>query len=592
MIPLRTCVSEKGEFIFGVHRPHFKVKNLRENDYISSLGIMSDGEYIKNNINFPSEDINVPKADIIYEIPNPFPFRGTTYINSAWADKNANNPENIALPRKPEVKFSFNLRKWLREKGIEERYAQDFLKIMPQPLLIALADTSTDPDELTMLAEMSCEFIFKKNKKTPWGLVFKKDKNGYPRPIIKNHELFEVVVNNECLPEIYKRIMVLKPGVQGTSEITGEWIKKSKGCNCTDGINVPDNYGNDKQNNENVQHHCKNTTNKIDNIKVKNTSHIFEYLRKNSYIPWGHFAANTADDTVRYRIKALSFYDMRGMRHLYYQRTFTRLAEQLDIPIPCSKQTFTEDQLENLRISIVEHISDGKGEQLFFNGSLWGWNFGFGYAQSGYRLHASHQQIHQQYAMIPRNLPAGLSTGSTILPSYSCGDLVAEFIENYRIITGKNFFENYIKAIRSNIRTDLSPNGYSSLIIAEDENILLFVPKAQTSQWEIQLMAARECGNILEADSTMRQSLDKGIFAALGLLESMGARMVTCMEFSKRFDAQNKDQRVLYSFMPKIPQSPGAFSEAQLRWINGHYPEDFAAACRKHFVKFSKEKLL
>jgi hypothetical protein len=24
----------------------------------------------------------------------------------------------------------------------------------------------------------------------------------------------------------------------------------------------------------------------------------------------------------------------------------------------------------------------------------------------------------------------------------------------------------------------------------------------------------------------------------------------------------------------------GAFSEAQLRWINGHYPEDFASACR------------
>jgi hypothetical protein len=25
----------------------------------------------------------------------------------------------------------------------------------------------------------------------------------------------------------------------------------------------------------------------------------------------------------------------------------------------------------------------------------------------------------------------------------------------------------------------------------------------------------------------------------------------------------------------------GAFSEAQLRYINGHYPEDFAIACRQ-----------
>ncbi len=40
------------------------------------------------------------------------------------------------------------------------------------------------------------------------------------------------------------------------------------------------------------------------------------------------------------------------------------------------------------------------------------------------------------------------------------------------------------------------------------------------------------------------------------------------------------DQRLLYSFLPKLPESPGAFSETQLRWINGHFPEDFAAACR------------
>jgi hypothetical protein len=57
--------------------------------------------------------------------------------------------------------------------------------------------------------------------------------------------------------------------------------------------------------------------------------------------------------------------------------------------------------------------------------------------------------------------------------------------------------------------------------------------------------------------------------------------MVTTIEFPKRIDSPDRDQRLLYSFLPKLPESPGAFSEAQFRWINGHYPEDFAEACRR-----------
>ena len=551
MIPVRTCVSKEGKFIFGIHRPCFRVKNLRKHDYISCLGVTSDGTEVNNKINFPDKNINVKKADIIYEIPNTFPFRGTTYINSAWADKNAVNPAKIYLPARQEVHFTKDLKQWFGKKGLDKKNTEDFLKILPQPLLIALADTSTDPEELEALAGISCSFLFKKNKKIPCGLIFKKNKKGELHPEIKNHELFEIVSNNRYLPDDYKKIMVLKPGVQGTSEITGEWEELS---------------GNGSG------------------------SHVFEYLRKNSYIPWGHFAANTADDTIRYRIKDLSLRDINGMRHLYYQRTFARLAEQLEIPVPCSKKTFSEEQLEDLRLKILDSILAGNGEKLFFNGSLWGWNFGFGYAQSGYRLHASHQQIHQQYAMIPRIVPEGSSDNE--IPSYTCGDLVADFITDYKQTTGKNFFGNYTKAIKSNTRTDLNLKGPSDLIIFEDKNILLFVPKAQTSQWELQLMTKGECGNILEADSDTGKSIDKAIFFSLGLLESMGARMITCMEFSKRFDSKNKDQRLLYSFMPKIPQSPGAFSEAQLRWINGHYPEDFAVVCRNHLTTFLKDKPL
>ena len=88
-------------------------------------------------------------------------------------------------------------------------------------------------------------------------------------------------------------------------------------------------------------------------------------------------------------------------------------------------------------------------------------------------------------------------------------------------------------------------------------------------------------GNILESDSGARQSLDTAILIAVRVLEQLGAKMVTSIEYSKAFDAGQTGQRLLYTFLPRLPESPGAFSEAQLRWINGHYPEDFAVACRE-----------
>jgi hypothetical protein len=37
----------------------------------------------------------------------------------------------------------------------------------------------------------------------------------------------------------------------------------------------------------------------------------------------------------------------------------------------------------------------------------------------------------------------------------------------------------------------------------------------------------------------------------------------------------------VYAFIPRLPYAPGTFSEAQMRFIGGCYPEDFAFACRK-----------
>jgi hypothetical protein len=93
-------------------------------------------------------------------------------------------------------------------------------------------------------------------------------------------------------------------------------------------------------------------------------------------------------------------------------------------------------------------------------------------------------------------------------------------------------------------------------------------------------------GNVLETDSRTRHSLDSAMLMAQRVLEQLGAKMVTSIEFCRRFSATGRGkQPLLYSFLPKLPQSPGAFSEAQLRYINGHYPEDFAAVCRKQ-LKF------
>jgi hypothetical protein len=126
----------------------------------------------------------------------------------------------------------------------------------------------------------------------------------------------------------------------------------------------------------------------------------------------------------------------------------------------------------------------------------------------------------------------------------------------------------------------------SNLIVWQDDQVVLFVPKAQTSQWELQLMTKPNSdgefpGTIVETSVQVRRSLDFGILMAQKVLADRGASMVTTIEYSKRFTSMLTDQPLIYCFLPKLPQSMGAFSEAQLRFINGHYPEDFAAVCRQ-----------
>jgi hypothetical protein len=523
---LRTCVSPKGHFIYGLHRPSFTADNFRKEDHLADLGKFPDGRVHRNTANFPHGPVHEPSADQIFEIPNAFPFRGSTYIGKAWADAKAEKPESITLPTPSPLSFSGEI--------ANDAEAAEAVRTLPRPLQLALAVSSTDSRELRYLAHTACTFCMDETTPLPRGLAYEKRADGKVKAVIADKALFEAVANNPFLPDAYKQSMVLRPGAQGDSEIVGEYRS--------------------------------------------GTTHVFEYLRRNSYIPWGHYAANMANDAVRYDVNEITIGDMTGMRHLFYQRTYARLANLCGLATESADTLPTDEALERVRRGILKKIQTG--ENLEFNRTLWGWNYGFDFAPSGYRLHASHQQIHQQFALIPERVSMASEDGS--MPSYACGDLVADFIATFRKETGQNFFQCYQRAIEKNRRMDRGLSSNSSLVVFEDDRVLVFVPKAQTSQWELQLMPKRSVGNIVEADTAMRHSLDLAIFKAVRALGSMGARMITTIEYAKPIVDTDSDQRLLLSFMPKLPESPGAFSEAQLRWINGHYPEDFAEACRNH----------
>ncbi len=533
MKQLRTCITPAGKFEYGIHKPAYAVANLRQDTRLATLGRTADDEAVDNARNYPRENVAVADADWIFEIPNPFPFKGCTYLDKEWADASAKYPERIRLGQPAEVSLTASL----KIVGI----GNDLWGHLPEPILLALATCSTDAEDLAALAELSCEIV--RDREQPTGLRFLKDAAGRLRPIIHNHALYEAVANNPHLPDSYKILMVIRPGAQGASEIVGEWPEDGH-------------------------------------------THVFEYLRRNSYIPGGHYAANMADDAIRYSIAALGLGDIRGLRHLYYQRTFVRLAEELAIPLPAMQRMLLPEELETLRLALVGKMKKDGGGSV----TLWGWNFGFDFAPSLYRLHASHQQVHQQYAMVPERVVIyneGCEHPVGHRQSYCCGDLIADCIDDYHQLHGSDFFADYRTAIAGNRRLDGRTDLPAGLVVWSDGRSMLFVPKAQTSQWELQLMTlpvadGSLAGNIVECDHEARRSLDTGILLAQKALAGLGAKMVTSIEYAKRFGASsNRQQPLVYAFLPRLPEAPGAFSEAQLRFINGHYPEDFATACRK-----------
>ncbi len=539
----RTCVAPDGSFLAILHSPSFIVKNLRKTDFIASIGRLDEsGLDVDNSINFPSGDVAVRDAEGVYEVPNPFPFWGATYILKFQAERLAGAPRFRFRPDGRGDAENSLLRVLLKGECRDDAGRSYGLADLPRPLLLAVVQTSRDPELLEAVAKLSCCFEFD-SAGNPIGLQYARRASGETSPILKDHDLFEVVVNNPALPDRYKQAMVLVPGVQGLNPVVGE-------------------YG------------------------PTGDTHVWEYMRANSYIPWGHYASNMAHDSIRYRVGDLRYEDLKGLRALYYQRIYVQLAASLDVPVPSGAAGlgatfFPVGQLEDMRSLLLEAVRRrmDSGADIPFNATLWGWNYGFDFSPSGYRLHASHQQIHQQFALLSKEMTT--VDGRCLFPTYAIGDQVASFSASYRDYYKVPFFDAYLKAIRSNKRLDKNNDLPRDLIVYEDGNVMAHVPKAQRSQGEIQIMTKAYVGNIIETEAKVRESLDMAIYQVMKAFDRLGTEMVTCYEVSKRFDNPDNDQRLFYCFLPRHPQSPGAFSERQGRWVTGHFPEDFARAFRE-----------
>jgi hypothetical protein len=156
---IKTCVLPSGQFIYGIHTPRFKVDNFRENDFMEPLGQFSDGQLNENQSNFPPGIVEELQADTIFEIPNPFAFRGTTYISKNWADEKAKNPGLISLPNLPDVSFAGFIEKWFGNNPKLLKNREILFESLPEPMLLAMASTGTDPEDLVALAKLSCDFF-------------------------------------------------------------------------------------------------------------------------------------------------------------------------------------------------------------------------------------------------------------------------------------------------------------------------------------------------------------------------------------------------------------------------------------------------
>jgi hypothetical protein len=65
-----------------------------------------------------------------------------------------------------------------RQNDLTDEAKAKLLELLPHPLLIALAQASTDPEELMILAQKACTLLFEKGSPLPWGIGYKQKMTG------------------------------------------------------------------------------------------------------------------------------------------------------------------------------------------------------------------------------------------------------------------------------------------------------------------------------------------------------------------------------------------------------------------------------
>ena len=112
-------MAPDGRFVYGIHKPRFRVANLRESDRLDALGRLGKDVQIDNSPNFPPGDVEEKGSDWIYEIPNPFPFKGATYILKSWADEKSRNLSQISLSPPVQLSFSTIVQEFIGEDKLD-----------------------------------------------------------------------------------------------------------------------------------------------------------------------------------------------------------------------------------------------------------------------------------------------------------------------------------------------------------------------------------------------------------------------------------------------------------------------------------------
>jgi galactose-1-phosphate uridylyltransferase len=160
--------------------------------------------------------------------------------------------------------------------------------------------------------------------------------------------------------------------------------------------------------------------------------------------------------------------------------------------------------------------------------------------------------------------------------SFNAGDQIACMYHAWREkYSGRNFLDDYSTALRSPIPLDAGSQeegGEGSLIIAENEHAILYVPIAQHYRLEMQVMLKAPCvSNILKTTPEIRRGIAELEATALTAYRLQGINSLNTLLYAGRFSqADDVDQRIIVSICPRT--SVFAWAEMLGRFVIDEFP--------------------